>query len=317
VDSAFGAWRRSYPAIVLAAITLLIHLVVNGRYGVYSDELYFMVCGQHPAMGYVDQPPLVPLIAGLSHALFGTALLPLRLIPALAMTATVALTAEFARTLGGGRFAQWLAGLTVLFGGDFLVDGLLLLTDMMQPLTWLGCGWCLLRVAQTRDERWWLAFGAIAGFSLLSKYLILFFLAGLAFGVIATPLRRSFAHRGVYLGAVIALVIASPSVVWQAMHGWPFLELGQTAINGKNLALTPLEFRLLSTLLVRRGRVQTRETLLSDVWGITADVETRTVDTHVKRLREKLGPAGAYLETLRGVGYRFAEKPVDTAREVS
>ncbi len=227
---------------MLAAITLFLHLIVNNGYGVSSDELYFIVCGQHPAMGYVDQPPLLPLIAGLSHALFGTALLPLRLIPALAMTATVALTVEFARGLGGGRFAQWLSGLTVLLGGAFLVDGLLLTTDMMQPLTWLGCGWFVLPLAQTRDDRWLLAFGAIAGVSLLSKYLVLFFLAGLAVGVIATPLRRSLARLWLYLGAAIALLIASPSVVWQAMHGWPFLELGQTAMNGKNLALTPLDF---------------------------------------------------------------------------
>lgn len=244
MDGLIGAWRTSYPAVVLAAVTLLVHLLVNNGfyYGASSDELYFIVCGQHPAMGYVDQPPLVPLIAGLSHALFGTALLPLRLIPALAMTATVALTAEFTRALGGGRFAQWLSGLTVVFGAAFLVDGLELVTDMMQPLTWLGCGWCLLRVAQTRDERWWLAFGAIAGISLLSKYLILFFLAGLAVGVIATPLRRSLSGRWLYLGAAAALIIASPSLIWQAMHGWPFLELGKTAMNGKNLALSPLEF---------------------------------------------------------------------------
>ena len=235
-------WHRSYPAVVLASVTLLVHVVVNNGYGASSDELYFIVCGQHPAMGYVDQPPLVPLIAGLSHAVFGMALLPLRLIPALAMAATVALTAEFARALGGGRFSQWLSGLTVLLGGGFLVDGLELVTDMMQPLTWLGCGWCVLRVAQTRDERWWLAFGVVAGISLLSKYLILFFLAGLAVGMIATPLRRSFAHRWLYLGAALAFVIASPSLIWQAMHGFPFLELGKTAMNGKNLALTPLAF---------------------------------------------------------------------------
>jgi two-component system phosphate regulon response regulator PhoB len=73
--------------------------------------------------------------------------------------------------------------------------------------------------------------------------------------------------------------------------------------------LTALEFRLLTTFLARRGRVQTREVLLSDVWGIEADVTTRTVDTHVKRLREKLGPAGAYVETLRGVGYRMMPHP--------
>ncbi len=59
----------------------------------------------------------------------------------------------------------------------------------------------------------------------------------------------------------------------------------------------------------RRGRVQSRDALLSDVWGIEADVTTRTVDTHVKRLREKLGEAGAYIETLRGVGYRFKSDP--------
>ena len=242
MDRLISAWRSSYPAIVLATITLALHLVVNNGYGVYSDELYFMVCGQHPAFGYVDQPPLVPWIAGVSHALFGTALLPLRLVPALAMTATVALTAEFSRVLGGGRFAQWLAGLTVFLGGVFLVDGLLLSTDMMQPLTWLGCSWCLLRLAQTKDERWWLAFGVVAGISLLSKYLILFFLAGLAFGVIFTPLRRSFSSRWLYLGATVALVIASPSVIWQAMHGFPFIELGEAAVNGKNLALSPLAF---------------------------------------------------------------------------
>lgn len=71
------------------------------------------------------------------------------------------------------------------------------------------------------------------------------------------------------------------------------------------MSLTALEFRLLTTLLARRGRVQTRDTLLSDVWGVQVDITTRTVDTHVQRLRKKLGAAGQYIETLRGVGYRF------------
>jgi two-component system phosphate regulon response regulator PhoB len=73
----------------------------------------------------------------------------------------------------------------------------------------------------------------------------------------------------------------------------------------EEITLTALEFRLLSVLLERKGRVQTRTTLLDDVWGIEADVTTRTVDTHIKRLREKLGPAGEYIETVRGIGYRF------------
>ncbi len=80
-------------------------------------------------------------------------------------------------------------------------------------------------------------------------------------------------------------------------------------VDDAEVGLTALEFRLLHAFLSRKGRVQTRDTLLSDVWGIDAEVTTRTVDTHVKRLREKLGDAGAYIETLRGVGYRFRDQP--------
>ena len=76
-------------------------------------------------------------------------------------------------------------------------------------------------------------------------------------------------------------------------------------VDGEPVLLTALEFRLLAALLARRGRVQTRDALLADVWGAQVDVTTRTVDTHVQRLRRKLGPAANYIETLRGVGYRF------------
>lgn len=79
----------------------------------------------------------------------------------------------------------------------------------------------------------------------------------------------------------------------------------------EDIALTALEFKLLYTLMSRRGRVQSRERLLEDVWEMNPNLGTRTVDTHIKRLREKLGPAGAYVETVRGVGYRFVEDPVE------
>jgi two-component system, OmpR family, phosphate regulon response regulator PhoB len=85
-------------------------------------------------------------------------------------------------------------------------------------------------------------------------------------------------------------------------------------VDGDEIALTALELRLLCTLYDRRGRVQSRAVLLDEVWRMSSDVNTRTVDTHVKRLREKLGDAGAYLETVRGVGYRFTGGPPDETR---
>jgi two-component system, OmpR family, phosphate regulon response regulator PhoB len=83
----------------------------------------------------------------------------------------------------------------------------------------------------------------------------------------------------------------------------------RASVNDQEVQLTALEFKLLGTLYDRRDRVQTRGALLEDVWGASADMATRTVDTHVKRLREKLGPAGDYIETVRGVGYRFVSRP--------
>ncbi|MGA2493253.1 MAG: glycosyltransferase family 39 protein [Roseiarcus sp.] len=238
------------PAFWLGAACFLVHLAANPHYDVFRDELYFIACGEHPAFGYVDQPPLVPLIAAGSYKLFGTALTPLRLIPALAMAATVALTADFARRLGGGRFAQTLAGLCVLLAPALLVDGALLSTDCLQPLTWLACARILARLIASGDERWWLAFGAVVGVSFETKYLIAFFVAALAIGVVATPLRRSLMRPWVYAGAALALAIALPNIVWQAQHGWPFVEIGRADAGSKSVALSPVGFLLQQALFV-------------------------------------------------------------------
>ena len=83
------------------------------------------------------------------------------------------------------------------------------------------------------------------------------------------------------------------------------LEAHEVSIDGKIVNLTALEFKLLKHLIIRKGRVQTRDQLLGDVWGYSSEVTTRTVDTHIKRLREKLGEPGDLIQTIRGVGYRF------------
>jgi two-component system phosphate regulon response regulator PhoB len=87
------------------------------------------------------------------------------------------------------------------------------------------------------------------------------------------------------------------------------VESHEVHVNNDHIDLTALEFRLLRQLVDRRGRVQSRDQLLSDVWGYSTEVTTRTVDTHIKRLREKLGPMGKYVQTIRGVGYKFSRSP--------
>ncbi|MEO0452893.1 MAG: response regulator transcription factor [Verrucomicrobiota bacterium] len=89
----------------------------------------------------------------------------------------------------------------------------------------------------------------------------------------------------------------------------------EVVVDGKTVNLTATEFRLLSVLMERRGRVQSRDRLLNDVWGYESVIDTRTVDTHVRRLREKLGSLSEYVETIRGVGYRMSEEPQQSLAE--
>lgn len=111
--------------------------------------------------------------------------------------------------------------------------------------------------------------------------------------------------------AVLRRTVSSPGEPDATLAVGPFRIDGPThrvTVDGGEVALTALEFRLLAMLAGNPGRVLSRETLLDRVWGIHADIETRTVDTMMKRLRDKLGPAGARIETVRGVGYRLAEE---------
>ena len=117
-------------------------------------------------------------------------------------------------------------------------------------------------------------------------------------------------------GAVPADEAALPAAQSQVRFGRLTLDVGahRVWVDAAEIALTPLEFKLLCTLYDRRNRVQSRGVLLDDVWGASQENMTRTIDTHVKRLREKLGDeVGSYIETVRGVGYRFVGRPPDSA----
>src|SRR5271166_3684946 len=172
------------PGWLLALAAVAIHLAVGRGYGYFRDELYFIVCGRHPDWGYVDQPPLVPLLAGATYGLFPGSVMMLRLVPALAHAATIVLTAATARRLGGGWWAQFLAGLCVLAGGVYLGLGTLLSTDALQPLAWLFCSYALIRALREQDRRWWIALGIAAGLGFLSKYTIALWLISLGIGIV-------------------------------------------------------------------------------------------------------------------------------------
>ncbi|MDY7229916.1 response regulator transcription factor [Hyalangium rubrum] len=122
---------------------------------------------------------------------------------------------------------------------------------------------------------------------------------------------KPFSVRELVLRLKAILRRSGPSREDSAAHVLGPLKLDVGAhrfyVDNKEVTLTALEFRLLEYLMTRVGRVSTREQLLEEVWGLSSSLETRTIDTHVMRLRDKLGLARAYLETVRGVGYRIVD----------
>jgi 4-amino-4-deoxy-L-arabinose transferase-like glycosyltransferase len=220
-------------------------LWANGEYGYFRDELYFIVCGQHPDWGYVDQPPLVPLLASLMHALFPDSLTMFRLIPALAHAGTVALTAETARKLGGGNWAQLLAGMAAFLCPLLLVFGTMFATDSLQPIAWLFCAYALIVIIRDDNECWWLPMGLVIGLAFMAKYTIAFWVVALLIGLLLTSARGRLARPGPYVAALAATLIVLPNLFWQWVHGWPFLEFGAAAFENKNVVYAPWTFVLI------------------------------------------------------------------------
>jgi hypothetical protein len=262
-------WWRDRPALVVGVLALVLHGALAGRYDLFRDELYFIVCGRHPQFGYVDQPPLVPLLAAGTYALGAHAWL-LRLPAVLAAAALVWLTVAFVRVLGGRDGAAWAAAIAAAVAPMFLGLTATLNTTTFEPLAWTAVAYALARAAILDDRRALVWAGLVTGLALEAKYAIFTWLVALAVGLVLTPQRRLFARRELYFGLALAVLIAAPSLLWQTAHGWPFLEL-LAAARGKNSDTPPLAF-LVNQIFVMNP-------LLAPVWiaGIVAPFAWRTL----------------------------------------
>ncbi len=209
----------------LAAVKLVFHLATAGRYGIFRDELYYLACGEHLDWGYVDQPPLIALVAWIARHLFGDWLVGLRLIPALAGAVTVWLAGKLARDLGGGPFAQILSALAVICVPIYLILHHWLTMNAFEPLLWMACVWCIVRAINGEEPRYWIWFGILAGIGMETKYSIAFFVVAVVIALSLTRQRLFLVSKKFWIGGVIAFLIFLPNLIWLARHDWPFLEL--------------------------------------------------------------------------------------------
>ncbi|MGH3254672.1 MAG: glycosyltransferase family 39 protein [Streptosporangiaceae bacterium] len=206
---------------LIAAVAFAVEMAVGARYGYDRDELYFLAAGRHLAFGYVDQPPLTPLLARISAAVTGNTLVGFRVLPALAMAALVVATAAMSRLLGAGRTGQLLAALAAATCAEYLGAMHELTTTTPDFVFWAITLLLVMRLLGSRNPRWWVAIGACVGIASEAKWNIGFLVAALAAGFLATDARHLLRSRYLLIGGAIAAALAAPDLIWQAAHGWP------------------------------------------------------------------------------------------------
>src|SRR3989440_12875155 len=211
---------QGYAIALLVAAKVGVTMAVADRYGWHRDELYSLASSRHPALGYVDYPPITPLLARLDQAIFPGSLPGLRFLTVLAGAAIIVVAALIAAELGGNQLAQILAGLAVLISPMFVGTNILFQTVSFDELVWAVACLLFVRLLRGANPREWLLLGLVFGVGLETKYTVIGLGVAMVVALLVTGARRQLASRWPWLAFGIAILLLLPNLAWQVGHGW-------------------------------------------------------------------------------------------------
>jgi hypothetical protein len=243
-------FRLGWPVVLVGLVHVALHLLTNGRYGMFRDEFYYLACADHLDWGYVDQPPLSIVALWAWRGLFGDSVEAIRVLPALIGGLIVVGGAWLAAELGGGPRARLFAALFVAVSPTLMALTGFYSMNAFDHAFWLAILAVFARLLAGGDRRLWLLLGLCVGLGLQNKISVLFLCVGLAAALPFTPLRRHLAGWQPWAAAGLAALLFAPHLVWQATHGWPTREFVENATGGKIAAFSPLELLKEQILLV-------------------------------------------------------------------
>jgi 4-amino-4-deoxy-L-arabinose transferase-like glycosyltransferase len=217
---------------LVAVLLAVVLLAFSGGYDYHRDELYFRVLGKHLAWGFVDQPPLTPLLTRISIDIFGDHLWAIRVPSALIIGAAAVIAAYVAREVGGRAGGQTLAALG-LASAFPLIGGHVISTATPDIVFWLLVILFAMRALLRDRPKYWLALGVVAGLALYNKHLIILLLLMLGVGLLIVGPRRVLASPWVWGGIAIAVVLGSPNLIYQLTHDLPQLKMAQALARNK------------------------------------------------------------------------------------
>ena len=229
----------------LAFTTL--HLIAGAGYGFHRDELLTYSNARDLEWGYVVYPPVTALLGRIELTLFGTSLVGYRFFAALACGIMAVLTGLMSRAMGGGRQAMLVSAFAASIGGSVFFTGSFMSYMSFDLLWWVAVAWCVARLLESGNARWWLGIGAFIGLGFMTKYTMAFFVAALLGGMLLTPNRRYFRSPWFWCGVALALLIVAPNLWWQYQHHFVSLAW-MRSIHARDIGLGRADYFLLNQL---------------------------------------------------------------------
>lgn len=232
--------------ITLASVAFscfALHLItnLNGAYGFFRDELYYIACSDHLAWGYVDQPPFSLFLLKLSRMIFGDSLTAIRIIPTLMHTGIIVIAGFMVKEMGGKAFAIFIAGLALMLSPIHLGTGSIYSMNSIDGFIWALSIYFILKIINTQKQSYWVWLGIVLGIGLLNKISVLFLGVGIFVGIIFTN-RQWFVTRWPYIAASIGVFLFLPYVVWNITHDMAHLEFIHNASSDKYSGLSAATF---------------------------------------------------------------------------
>jgi 4-amino-4-deoxy-L-arabinose transferase-like glycosyltransferase len=202
----------------------LLHLLTNSQYGFHRDELATLDDARFLAWGYVAYPPLTPFLARIQLELFGTSLAGFRVFSSLAQSIAMVIAGLMARELGGSRRAQVVTAIAAAMAPISLISGALFQYVSFDYLWWVLIAYFMIRFLKSDGPHWWLGIGLVIGVGMMTKYTIIYLVAGLVGGILLTGYLRHLKSPWLWGGVGISLLIFLPNLIWQIQHNFVSLE---------------------------------------------------------------------------------------------